>query len=522
MSAAAKPLVPTASEPPGEFELAQYLADFLRTSEPRVVMILGPPGAGKSSLLRALVPRVAGPKYFLAYRSPEPSPASAATPSGGPLQVPMLLADPQLETSPGPGSLQQRWGPSLLAFGAQGTETASEAPSEITESTRRLVEAGSGSIFVDSWDHGSEKFFRAQVPGPECVRTFTAPSSSLLSMRSGVLSTPVHLILGFTPEAGQPLISLADAVVDLRGEEHPEGRVRVASVPKIRGASSPARDHLYTLEGGQFRSLPGLPPGFRPPIGPPERDLEGAGRPGWPGSAAFAAAFGRLRPGGVTLIVLSPDCPESFPRALSVPLAAHVLLHDGRVVWMPAPSIRPSQIAEEIRQFVPAEAVRARLRFKSAGGDDPEVGEFGPIAVAPAPDTTTPSAPLPGATAGPRGRVFPDVYRFMQDRPAATPALLVASIEGMRAAALSIGIRIQESLVPVEMGFYSRLPNSHIFAYGRADDPVIAHVRSAVDTLIQMEMIHGRPVLFGVRPKTPPLLIDWADPDGSYSLVPVE
>jgi hypothetical protein len=522
MSAAAKPTGPTAPEISGEFELAGYLAAYLKSPEPRVLMILGPPGAGKSSLLRALVPRVPGRKYFLAYQSPEPSPATAANPAGGPPQVPMLLVDPQLERSPGPRTPDQRFGSSLLAFGAQGPETPSEAPNEIMDATRRLVEAGSGSIFVDSWDHGSEKYFRSQAPGAECVRTFIAPASSLLSMRSAALSTPTHLILGFTPEAGEPLVSLSDAVVDLRGEEHPEGRLRVASVPKIRESSAPARSHLYTLAGGVFRSMPALPAGFRPPFAAPAEDPEGPDGEGWPGSTSFARVFGRLRSGGVTIIGLSAGCPETVPQALSLPLVAHALLHGGRVVWIPAPAIRPSQVVAGLRPFVPADLLRERLRVLSAGGDDPSLGDLSSIVLALHPPATSPGTSRGDWAADSANRIFPDAYRFMQEASGPGPVLMVASFEGMWAAARAMGTPIAESLVPVEMGFYTRLANAHILGIGLATDPVMPQVQSVVDTLIQLEMVHGRPVLFGVRPKTTPQLLDWSTEDGSYSLVASE
>jgi hypothetical protein len=486
-------------------------------------MVMGASGAGKSTLLRTLVPDIPGPKVFVAYQYVELPPGAVPSPNSEPPPVPMLLVDPALAgvpAEPSPG----RWAPSSLAMAPQESGSVpAEEPPALTRSVRRLIEAGAGTLVVDSWDHGSNEFFRSQAPGPECVRTITAPGSAIAGMQSSLVTNPLRVLIAVALEVGQPMISMADAVVELREEVHEGGRVRVVSVPKARGAAGPPlRPRLYTLEGGRFRSFAPLPATFRPPVSPPDPDVEPTAGALWPGSASFARTFGRLRHGGVTIMGLSADCPETVPHALSLPLVIHALREKGRVVWIPAPSMRPAQIVSELKEQVPDELMRDQLRILSAGGDDPSLGDLRSVVLPLRRESVGGKRPSREEINARDGRFFPDIYRFLRDRPGPTDAVLVIALEGLWAAALEMGLEINRSLVPVELGFYTRLPRSHILAFGNAADPIIPHVRPAVDTLLHLEFVHGRPVVFGIRPRTSAYVLDWPTSDGRFELVPVE
>jgi hypothetical protein len=497
------------------FDLLGYLTEYLSGAEPKFFMIMGPVGSGKSTLLRSLVPRLSGPKLYLAYHTATPATAGGGGQEGTPSMFQMLLVDPQREVADPARPYREEQGSPLLAFGPSGPGSSSTVPPSLTESLRLLGEAGSGTIVVDSWDRGSEAFFREQVHGTGYVESILAPASAMISMRTAIPSSPLRFILAVGPETGTALLSMADAVAELREEGHEENRLRVLDILKVRGTPPPVRQHLYTLERGHFRSLPGLPSNFRPPFGPPDEDPDPHADSGWPGSIAFEHAFGRLRFGGFTAVTLSEDCSETIPRALTIPIAIHVLLQEGRVVVIPAPSVRPAQVISVMSGYLPAEKIRERVRVLSPGGNDPNLGDFRSIMV-----------PLhPRGHADPRpdasGLLFPELFEFLQNRPESTPAVILVSLEGLRAAASAIGVPVRDSMLPVEVGIYSRIPRSHIFGYGSVANPAIPHVRSSVDTLLQLEMIHGRPVIFGVRPRTAPFLLDWPHADGRYSLVPV-
>jgi hypothetical protein len=496
-------------------ELIAYLRNFLGAAEPRFLLILGRVGSGKSTLLRSLVPEIPGPKLFVAYQpvagpgTPGPDPSATAPP------VPMLLVDPQLETASGAASAPDD--PGRPTAGALRSEGGIAGP--LAEAVARLSGHATRAVIVDSWDRSSEAYFRSFAKSPAAVRTFATPTSDLVAMQSTILSTPIHLILVMTPESAGPLLTIADAVVELTDERQPQGVVRVSSVPKVRGVGASPPTTLYTLDGASFRSLPALPVGFRPPLVPAEPDPDPKVDSGWPGSVAFAQAFGRLRYGGMTAITLSADCPDTIPFALTLPVVAHALQRGGRVVWIPAPEARPSRVVGLLREIVPDDWLRERLRILSASGSDSALGEMGRI-ILPLTREVGEGRDLRAASAPGVGPLFPGAYRFLRDHPSSTPAVYVVSLEGLRAAASAAGQTLDASTLPAVAGYYTRIPQYHLFSYGAANDPAAPLLMPMIDILLRLEMVHGRPVVFGVRPKTDPLLLDWGAGDGRYLLRP--
>jgi hypothetical protein len=61
----------------------------------------------------------------------------------------------------------------------------------------------------------------------------------------------------------------------------------------------------------------------------------------------------------------------------------------------------------------------------------------------------------------------------------------------------------------------------HGFGFGRNDDPLNGPLLQNLDIQIQIEEKYGRTLLLGRRPRTRPYLLDWIDPTGRYSLVPI-
>ncbi|MGA8664721.1 MAG: hypothetical protein WB809_06640 [Thermoplasmata archaeon] len=503
---------------PGEFDLGAYLSQFLGTADTKFLLIAGLPGSGKSSLERFLVPLVAGPKLFVAFQMPSAPPG--AEPEGASSSFPMLMVDPQLPPSEGTTTSPGSNASSLLAFSPSGMDDPTGPPPVLADAAARLDAVGHGTVFVDSWDRGTERYFRAQATSPDAVRSFAASPNAIAALQASIVSSTNHLVLALTPDSAARLQSVADVVVDLRDEPHSGTRLRVVSIPKVRGKPPPVAGLLYTLDGGRFQPYPGLPPGARIPVGPPDDDPDPQADSGWPGSVAFAHAFGRLRFGGATAITLSPDCPDTVPRVLTLPVALHLLRAGGRVVWIPSPSLRPAALLKKLQEFAPVDWLRERLRILSASGDDPNLGDLRSVVFPLVREPGGASEERPPASPGVRP-LFPEIMRFLTTRREGSQAMLLVSLDGLRAALRTVGVPLDAATLPAVLGTYIRLPHFHAFGYGNADDPAAAQLRPVVDTLLHLEMVHGRPVVIGIRPSTSAHILDWSDADGRYQLVPV-
>jgi len=503
--------------PPATFDLIDYLASFLGTPEPAFVLITGGVGSGKSTLLRALVPRVPGPRLFLGFQSSAAPVANSAPDAGA--TVTFLMADPQLAADRSAGALPDA--STLLAFGPEEKGEGPAMPPPLGAALARMIATGLGTVYSDSWDRQSEAFFRSQVSGPADLESFTVPLRALVALQPAILSTRARLAVCAVPAEAAGLLSIADAVVDLRREEVAGRSFRVVRLEKVRGFPPPMREFLYSLVGGRFAFFPPLPAGFRPPHG--DADPDPAPEPGsiWPGSRAFADAFGRLRHGGLTLLTFSPDCPDTVPRALVAPAAVHALRSGGRVVWVPAPSVRPGRIVRLLAKYVPSDWLRERLRILSSSGDDPTLGELRTV-ILPLIREMSAGNDLRAASAPGVGPFFQGVYHFLREGPSTGPVLHLVSVEGLRAAAHTAGFSPDATTLPAVVALYTRLPGYHLWAYGARADVAVPHLRPAADTLLELEVVHGRPVVFGVRPETPPLVLEWGPPEGRYSLIPVE
>jgi hypothetical protein len=509
---------PAAKIEPGPVpaEVVSFLASLLGGRQPGFVMILGTVGSGKSTLLRAVVPRLTGARAFLTYQTGPPT--GGAT--GSEPTISMLLLRPSSPSREGDTATGSTDVASMLAFGPQSRAQPSAATSPLTEATARLLDAGGGCFVVDSWDRQSATFLRAQAAQPEEVVSFTASLTALAELQTTLVSSPVSLLLTVTPELGAPLLSIADTVVTLQSEEQPHGRVRVAVLVKSRGLQPGQTSFLYTLDGGKFRSFGSLPTGFRPTGAPADPDPEPGASTLWPGSAAFAGAFGRLRPGGVTGITHPDDFPVSLLQALVAPVALHTLQRAGRVVWIPAPSVHPVQVIELLRRLVPDDWLRERFRILSASGPDPTLGDLRIVLLPLGRDPNAEPEPRGPSPPGVRP-LFPGIMRFYREARTEAPNVLVASFEGLRAVAATANLTIDERTMPVIVANYGRLPHFHLIGHCAREDPVVAHLRPGVDTLCDIDMVHGRPVLFGVRPRTVPYVMDWPEPSRQFELIPV-
>lgn len=503
----------------GESDMVGWVADYLGRAGPRFVVLYGPVGAGKSSFLRALFPRLSGETAFLLYQQPTGTGSDGRTrlQVGG--ATTLLLADPHPAPAAPPERTEMPMLAGLVAEG--GGSSGYDVPPVFRRVIERMARAGGGCLVLDSWDRDSERYVRGMVSDPTAISTFSLPAQEFGALQSAVLGMKNNVVLAVVPELAGALQSLADVLVELKEEDRHGARVRVISVPKSRGSGVESRDHLYTLEAGQFRTLSDLPPSFTPPVAEPDADPELTAGTIWPGSTAFAGAFGRLKHGGLTAITLAAEASDPLATAIVQPLVAHTLRVGGRVVWMPAPSVRPSKVIGLLRDQVPREWIRERLRIVSASADDPALGDLATV-ILPLRRELGAGGDVRAATAPGVGPIFPEAHKFLRTTPESSPALYVLSMEGLKASAAVVGVTLNAATLPVVLASYARLPRFHGFGYGRGDDPLVAALLPMVTTQLHLQVICGRPVLHGERPRTSAFVMDWTGEGGRYGLLPCQ
>ncbi len=487
------------------------LVALLSGPKPHLLLVVGPPGAGKSSLLRAMIARMQEPVMFVAYRVLAPPPNSGDP--GNPM-VSLLLVDPRAIESVG-SSVAGAAAAVPVSFAPVGATASDQYPPELADAIQRLVAAGGGCIVVDSWDRASEDLFRGHA-ATGALATQLGASTRTLQDRLGDL--PVHMVLSLFTESLEGMETLADAVVRLGYETTDCGPVRTADIEKLRGGGPATGRHVISLEGGEFYSPPPAASAAWIPDRAPDPDDGDASSGAWPGSRAFARAFGRLRDRSLTGIELDELTPNQFIEVISYPMVAAAVHAGDRVVWIPPASTSPAQILDVLGPQLPSEDLQQRLRILSAGGVDPALGPLHRV-VLPVRREMRAGGDTRTADAPPIEPLFPDAFKFLQEAPTGGRSLFLLSLDGLRALSTQSGNVYAESTIPLVVSRYARLPRFHGVGFGRRNDPFSQALLPGVEQHLRVLHLHGQTLIAGLRPETPPYLLDRSDPTTPYRLL---
>lgn len=496
----------------GGFDLIAHLASLLEIPRPQLLIVKGASGTGKSTLLRTLVPLLRRPRIFLAYRSERGVRGSDRTgpPEGEP--VSLLMVDPQAGEGP-EGTSGAEYS---MSFAPAAFRSEDGLPTPLVEAAHRLDEAGGGCVIMDSWDRGSEELFRSQVGDRGSARVLSTGARALWTQLG---SLPATVLLVLVEDPGAEAVSSADGVIELGWEDVEGFALRVLSVPKLRLAPVPEPRFLYSLDQGEFRCPTRLPPGFEPPIGPPDDDPDPRAATIFPGSQDFAGAFGRLPMPGFTGLEVPSQFASRFADVFLVPLVAHTLTRGGRVVWIPSASSGPAEVCAMLDGYVPKTTLREGLRVLSSAESEEDLGDLAEVAL---PVRREPEVqPRTGEHAPAVRPLFPSAYDFFRGQTGGRPCLYAIAFGGIHEMAAAAGMTINPSTFPFVVGAYARLPGFHAFALARSGDPLTQVLVARAAAHVRIEERYGRTLLFGVRPRTNPYLLDWPDADGRYHLVPL-
>lgn len=496
-------------------DLIDHLVRLLSGPSACLLLLKGPPGSGRTSLLRSLAARLRGPRLCLLYRlRPLPGPTAGAAAADF-SQAGVTAIDVVGDLLPPPGTSEPATGTGGEAMpGTPGpTGVAYLTQTVIPEMARR----GQGALLIDSWDRSAEASYLALDPRS---RSLGLGSTSISLGREQLEEIPIPTILAVPPSIDVRMDESCDGIIELGTETWDGPPLRVVALSNFRGAPVLESRYVYSLDRGEFYCRTRSTAGLVPPIGAPEDDPSPEPFSVWPGNRVFASAFGRLHYHALTGIELPVGAPSSLFRAVTVPLAAHVLRSGGRVVWIPSTTSTPASLVAEIARHVPVDFLRERFRVLSASGHDPGVGELRSV-ILPVRTDVAADADVRPATARAVSPIFTDAYQFLRATDTGKPALFVLSLDGLRALALVSGSSYDASTFPLIVSTYARLPGFIGVGVGNTGDPLSTALIPSLETHLKAVERYGRLLLFGLRPPTACFMMDWKAGSERYDLVRV-
>jgi hypothetical protein len=506
-----------ASTPPRSerFDLADGLVSSLSGPAPRLLIVRGPSGIGKSALIRTLIKRLPRPLLFVAYRTLIAPTASGGTISGDGPGLELLIVDPErVASTAGPmGVLAEA---SSISFAFSGSDELEELPGPIRDGIEGMVRAGGGCVIMDSWNRRTDDEYRLEA-GPENVRADVAATARSIRRHLGRL--PVHMVMVPVDEKDSHLDSLASGLVELQWEQLDGVDIRVLRLAKWPDPAPPPVTHFfYSLSGGKFDCPPMGGPPVRVSIGSPATDsqenLEGI----WPGSTQYSNAFGRLRYNACTGFEFDASTPNSLIRALEVPVIVSVLRAAGRVAWIPSVSGPRDALLTEIGGILPPGELQERIRIFSwsAGDGDSQDGE---PAANPNDDVSSEAAE-PTASGPSRSEpYFPAIYEFLKETGSDAPSLLLLALDGLKARAAMLGGALDPQALPLILENLTRIPRFHAMIFGRSGDPAVEAMFPNLDTQVRVHQKHGQTVFVSLRPRASAYLLSPQDAAPGFSLL---
>jgi hypothetical protein len=502
----ASPVPPTGATRAAELPIPPELQRFLAVPGPRLVFVRGPEGTGKTAIAFRILREWGGAGVWVSTRGGDGVDPTMVRPDAGPRG----------------GRIDLSWAGTLSQGGHEHLQAARDAlggyyrgrgavppsddwlPTPLAESLRALPKGTPPTLAIDSWEGFVNRFL--DMPG--------SPPGEVL--RSGRVD---RLLLGLMVARGTRLVavseygeadileSMADAVLVTAAGELEDRLVRIFSLTKLHGFSVEETVYPYTLDGGRFQYIPRLPsnPAYDAVGAEPDPHPEDPNSL-WPGSSAFANAFGRMEAGAVSILETDPTVPIAALRLLTGGVVLPALARGGRLLLALTPELGPERLYRAMRNGLTDEQLYQQVRLISASAPDdlPEGARRLLVPIQPPADDT-------GFVAVPSARVdrfleplFPESTRFLQTRNSpGAPNLAVVPIDGLQSAARIVGLQYTPDTFAAIVHQDAANRAAHVMVLGRSGDPLLEAIRSGAQPHLRVVQRQGRLFVFGIRPWTP-------------------
>ncbi|HLY76364.1 MAG TPA: gas vesicle protein GvpD P-loop domain-containing protein [Thermoplasmata archaeon] len=402
-------------------DLPTELQEFLLQPLPQTLLLRGAPGSGKTTLSVSMLHSFPGQRFLVSSRVTEAELQREfpwvqwdtqvklidITNRGGTLKdasrvvahLKEVIENPEKE----PG-LRGLWLPPPLQDAWSGTDPS--RPS---------------MVVIDSWDALVERYIGIsahEIGFPDRGEI----ERILLDL---MVQTPMFLVLVVERTDLSQLDFLVNGVIETVSDIQNGRPERWLRLKKLRGVRIDTPLYPFTLEDARFQCISPIGPTLIGRVVRPESEPDSVPGYVWPGCSDFAAAFGRLPIGRLTLIERDVSVPVEALILLLRPMAGHVARAGGRVLQILPPTIDPEAILMTYREVLSPEQIQQQIRFQLSAptADQPE--EIGTLLL-PAP-MVTPSGSEPRA---------PEAVRFLREKSAVgAPNLSIVWISALKRSA---------------------------------------------------------------------------------------
>jgi hypothetical protein len=519
-------------------DVPEELGEFLHRPGPASLLIRGESGTGKTLLALGLLNLFEGRRVLVTARAPDPELLSeyARRIPADRGEVEIITPTPGRTSADGAGS-PAHW--SVTARAPVDPEfrprRSSDALPPSFEAARAAIRsAGATLVVFDGWETLLSE--HVGLTGADASDPQSGAELERMIFAAWMASSAHVVVVSSQTERGQ-LDYLADASCLLSLTEFDDRPLRLLKFLKLRGRAGRSMEYPFTVFGGRFRCFSISPHGYPLESARTDEDPQPLARSLWPGSLEFVERFGRLAPGGLTLIEADSEVPVDVVRLLTIPMMTAALRTDCPVIFAPPPSMTPEEVWRPFADSVLPETFGRRMfALTTTRLKDPNVpwaGAIHPI------EGTQPLGfgfvPARDESSLPARRAV-DPEEFASQVPGLQGFL--AEMRGSRARSLSIGYADGNFAVGKATGFpmnadayattlraYLVGEEAHGVAIGRPREPLFETIRSYADLCLNVRALKGRYILHASRPWSSSFIIALGESSGAaqgpYHLVPL-
>ncbi len=478
-------------------ELPTELHQFLSRPLPQTLLVRGAPGSGKTTLAVSMLKSFPGQRFLVSSRAPEAELRR---------EFPHIQWDSQIQLIDVTDRVATVKDASRVIAHLKDVVHHSESepklrglwlPAPLQEAWSRTDPNRPSMVVIDSWDAMVERYIGISTP------EMGLPDRSEIEriLLDLLVQASMFLVIVVERSEESQLDFLVNGVVETTSEIQNGRPERWLRLKKLRGTRIDTPVYPFTLEGARFQCITPVGPTLAGRVVRPE--IEPDPMPGyiWPGCSDFAAAFGRLPTGRLTLLERDLSVPVEALVLLLRPMAGHVARTGGRVLQVLPPTFGPEAELKTYREFLSPEQIQRQIRFQLSGPavDQPDEVE----------SLLLPSPSIERSEGEARSS---EAVRFLREpNPSGAPNLSIVWISALRAFSAERGVQFSPSSLPgLAMSYLAGAP-AHTVFLGPEDDPMTASLRTMAATRVRLRSNAGRVFVWGEQPATPTFVLAEAE-----------